>query len=427
MLTPFSQIEQAYRDTSILRATGGAFDKLSQVYGFPRPTTIPERYFRDALQAVAFGARGTPSPIHDVLEALFGWMGTEVTGTVAGGLAANEVQSAAFTYDCDSAGHYVRVTESDGTSNMYYAQTSNESDLLYLATLGTSYWKAASFVGVSDAVTVRFMPYIIEEHDGVLTVWLDSGIFQQPASYVQQDGSVDRTVAAPGQPYGGQVIASPSTSKYALVPNNPFPLYLGGTELHGQIKSLLKSIVPAGVHVRIVFHTWCDAVPAARLVINEIDYDQPGTDLGEFVEVYNAGNADADLTNVTLKHYDGAGGLLISYPLNIGDGILPRGERIVVGHAAILASLPVGTKSSLLTVNLNNVAAGVGVYDGVDLLDSVSWEQPWGGIPGITEGTELPADAGTADSWQRFPDGKDTDDNAADFHLASPQPGLPNI
>lgn len=275
MLTPFSQLELAYRDTSVLRATGNAFDLLSQLYGFPRPDAIPETHFRDALYAVAFGARGCPAPMHDVLEALFGWYGVDVTGEVGGALAANVVESAAATYTCWSAGHYVRITEADGTSQVYYAHSSNEDDELYLAEIGTSYWAAASFVsGSKEAVTVRFLPYLIEEHDGILTIYLDGGVFQQPASYVQLDGTVDRTVTAPGQPYGGQLLPDGTVSRHQMhdvawaVASEPkpaptatgtgFPLYLSGTELRGQIRSVLQSIVPAGVQVKILFTEWCE-------------------------------------------------------------------------------------------------------------------------------------------------------------------------
>ena len=39
---------------------------------------------------------------------------------------------------------------------------------------------------------------------------------------------------------------------------------------------------------------------AAQLVINEADYDQPGSDTEEFVEIYNAGPGSADLTDIAV-------------------------------------------------------------------------------------------------------------------------------
>jgi len=53
-----------------------------------------------------------------------------------------------------------------------------------------------------------------------------------------------------------------------------------------------------------VYQPQVEMNPLARLVINEIDYDNVGGDTMEFVEIYNAGNADQDLTNITLRYWD---------------------------------------------------------------------------------------------------------------------------
>ena len=47
---------------------------------------------------------------------------------------------------------------------------------------------------------------------------------------------------------------------------------------------------------------------SAELVVNEIDYDQVGADSGGFIEIYNAGDAAADLTDVSLVLVDGGTG-----------------------------------------------------------------------------------------------------------------------
>ncbi len=52
-----------------------------------------------------------------------------------------------------------------------------------------------------------------------------------------------------------------------------------------------------------------DCVPLdINLVINEIDYDQPGTDAAEFVEIKNTGTASVDLSAVVLEFVNGTGG-----------------------------------------------------------------------------------------------------------------------
>jgi len=42
------------------------------------------------------------------------------------------------------------------------------------------------------------------------------------------------------------------------------------------------------------------------LVINEVDYDQPGTDLAEFVEIYNSGASPVSLQDISLVLPNGA-------------------------------------------------------------------------------------------------------------------------
>src|SRR5438067_6539919 len=46
--------------------------------------------------------------------------------------------------------------------------------------------------------------------------------------------------------------------------------------------------------------------PVCHLVINEVDYDNVGTDDREFVEVFNGTNAAADLTNIAVVLVNGA-------------------------------------------------------------------------------------------------------------------------
>ena len=51
------------------------------------------------------------------------------------------------------------------------------------------------------------------------------------------------------------------------------------------------------------------------LVINEIDYDQPGTDSAEFVEIYNAGGNAVSLDGLTLEFVNGNGAPVSSQQL----------------------------------------------------------------------------------------------------------------
>lgn len=144
----------------------------------------------------------------------------------------------------------------------------------------------------------------------------------------------------------------------------------------------------------------------AKLVINEVDYDQVGTDAGGFVEIHNAGNAAADLSNVDLVAVNG--GDNAEYAREQLTGTLAAG-----GHLAIAIELQ------------NGAPDGLALLEGSTLLDALSYE---GGITAATvggqtynlvEGTVLPTGVedsnAVAGSLIRNPDGKDTNDAASDW------------
>jgi Lamin Tail Domain len=146
----------------------------------------------------------------------------------------------------------------------------------------------------------------------------------------------------------------------------------------------------------------------AKVVINEIDYDQVGTDAGGFVEIKNVGEGAADLTGVALVFVDG--GTSTEYRRQELSGTLDAGAYRVVASDA-----QNGAPDGLALVDS---AAGT-------LLDALSYE---GAITAavigdatfdLVEGTALPvsvADSNTVDgSLIRAPDGRDTDDAAADW------------
>jgi len=145
---------------------------------------------------------------------------------------------------------------------------------------------------------------------------------------------------------------------------------------------------------------------AARLVINEVDYDQVGTDANGFVEIHNIGGAAADLTNVDLVAVNG--GDNAEYAREALTGTLAAGGYLVV------------------PIELQNGAPdGVALLEGATLLDALSYEGAitaatvGGQTYNLVEGTVLAAtvaDSNTADgSLSRIPNGKDTNDAAADW------------
>jgi len=170
-----------------------------------------------------------------------------------------------------------------------------------------------------------------------------------------------------------------------------------------------------------------------ELVINEVDYDQPGTDTDEFIEIYNPGSAPIDLANVQLELWNGSGTVLYdSINLSAAGSSLAAGQYLVVGTNSIVSNLPGGTLSIAFAAADNNVQNGGSNGDGIKLveggvtLDSMSYEAI---VAGVTEGANHAGtdDSGATESLARIPNGTDTDENGSDFQsTATVTPGAAN-
>ena len=142
------------------------------------------------------------------------------------------------------------------------------------------------------------------------------------------------------------------------------------------------------------------------LVINEVDYDQVGSDGDGFVEIANTGTAAADLAGVVLVFVDGADGL--EYRREALTGTLAAGDYLVV---------PVdpqnGAPDGLALVNASDNVVDALSYEG-----EITQAQIGGRAVSLVEGTALPATVAdsnaVAGSLIRNPDGHDSDDAASD-------------
>jgi hypothetical protein len=183
---------------------------------------------------------------------------------------------------------------------------------------------------------------------------------------------------------------------------------------------------------------------AAGFVLNEVDYDQPGTDYGEFVEIYNAHADDRDLSGLALIFVNGlSSSEYRRVELSEAGSTLPAGGYLVAGTADVVATLPPGTLSVTLPSSSNNIQNGapdgLALFDmaTLTLLDALSYEgsitaATFDGIPGtfnLVEGSAATAqDSNSAPgSLVRFPDGTDSDQADSDWHFVeSPSPGASN-
>lgn len=179
----------------------------------------------------------------------------------------------------------------------------------------------------------------------------------------------------------------------------------------------------------------------ARLVINEIDYDQASTDTTEFVEIFNAGSATASLDGVAVILINGSGGL--EYARATLSGTLASGGYVVVGIPGQVLTIPGGVTRvdfvpAMPPASMQNGPDGVVLVDtgAMTILDRLSYGSPpvisatvFGSSVSLVEGAAATvADSATAlRSMCRMPNGSDTNDASVDFAAcATPSPGGPN-
>jgi cysteine-rich repeat protein len=187
-----------------------------------------------------------------------------------------------------------------------------------------------------------------------------------------------------------------------------------------------------------------DVYAGGGLLINEVDYDQPGTDTDEFVEIFNATASPINLSGLALVLVNGNGESEYNR-IDLGQaGTLASGQYLVVGSSTLLAGVP----GSELTIAFSGASNNIqnGAPDGLaildtatdTLIDALSYEGDitMATLMGVTsmvslvEGTGTPAadDNANPASLIRSPNGQDTDDASMDWALSSnPTPGATNM
>ncbi len=172
----------------------------------------------------------------------------------------------------------------------------------------------------------------------------------------------------------------------------------------------------------------CGAPGPPTLVINEIDYDQAGTDAAEFVEIGNFGTQPVSLDGVEIQMFNGTGGGASLYRTVALPAVnLPAGGYFVVcGNAAqvSLCDLDVSPDTNLIQ---NGAPDAVALVSGGSILDTVSYEGDTGAPYTEGSGAGL-VDVSSVDlaSISRFPDLTDSNQNNVDLSLRCATPGLPN-
>jgi len=168
------------------------------------------------------------------------------------------------------------------------------------------------------------------------------------------------------------------------------------------------------------------------LLINEVDYDQAGTDTAEFVELYNNGTSAMDISGWVLYLVNGGNGVVYSSTtINQGVVIAAHGYYVLCGQMATVINCdqeqPVATQTNWIQNGPDGVA--IRVADIYPNLDSFSYGA---NITGFFEGAAL---VGVSDdpnvndeSLGRFPNGISTNNNNNDFkNVLCSTPGYANV
>jgi predicted extracellular nuclease len=170
------------------------------------------------------------------------------------------------------------------------------------------------------------------------------------------------------------------------------------------------------------------AAPAASttLVINEIDYDQPGTDTAEFLELANVSSGSIDLDPHSVQLVNGSGASVYQ-TIELPDVDLAAGDHYVICANATTTpncDLDVAPDTNLLQ---NGDPDAIALRRGSTLVDTVSYEGNTAAPYTEGSGAGLLDAGGTPPAGlSRCQDGTDSDINAADFQLRPITPGAEN-
>jgi len=174
------------------------------------------------------------------------------------------------------------------------------------------------------------------------------------------------------------------------------------------------------------------------LRLNELDYDQPGIDTAEFVEIVNLGDQQYRLRKVDLVLVNGV--TSAEYRRIELSGLLGPARRLVVATPAV----PVDENAKVLLLPLASNNVQNGSPDGVALvdtanrviLDALSYEGAMTeaaieGLPGswsLVQGQTVSEsdDNEVSGSLCRFPDKTDSGDDDTDWARCRPTPGEAN-
>lgn len=186
------------------------------------------------------------------------------------------------------------------------------------------------------------------------------------------------------------------------------------------------------------------AAPALpTLVINEVDYDQIGTDSAEYIEILNVGANPVSLAGIEVRLINGATSAEYdAYPLSLAGATLAPGQFLVIASPGVTVAPGALTIPTNVATNVvqNGAPDGIALFDlsSNQMVDALSYEGAINaavltGISGtwdLVEGTAFTgADSNAVDATLvRLPNGTDTNNASADWAVSSTlTPGASNL
>lgn len=288
MYLPWSQSEEALRDTLVHKAEGDAFERIARFYGFTWPKFIAEGAWRGGLKTVAYNARDTFPVVFEALtQCLAGYIETfddcyYPVGFLTGISRAGGWSEAYI-------GRYVRI----GTT-IYYSTGISGLKLL-LSPYTTSYWtginNTLNIVAQSSIDLVEVLPFVVYERgngpsyvdpnlngdegdswqgqtyswflNNTLEIEVWPHIASIPESYLlePEDYALASEGVCPGVDGGNPGVCTPSTMPnggYLLEDDtedmgvdiaDAYPIYLYDGEVSRELEFQFDRLLPAGNHV----------------------------------------------------------------------------------------------------------------------------------------------------------------------------------
>lgn len=170
---------------------------------------------------------------------------------------------------------------------------------------------------------------------------------------------------------------------------------------------------------------------STTLVINEVDYDIPGVDTTEFIEIKNVSASAINLSGYGLVLFNGANSTVydtITFPNFM---LQPNAYYVICGSGNYVPNCN-QTETALADLIQNGSPDGMllGQLGTLNIVDALSYEGDC--MSPFIEGTGVTVANGDNNndelvSLSRFPDGTDSNNNSIDFTKRCATPGLPNI